>query len=226
MKCCRYSFLIFNFFIFIFLLTLIGCGHKSSEKPLPEGVERLYPGRFIKYSEQFRDNNPRHLAAAAEIGLKTRPHTRDEVASMKKSLREIKPCDYYVIDELTHSVPYLVPKAADELDRIGKGFTEILERNNMPLYRFRVTSVLRTDEDITKLQKGGNINSISNSAHCYGTTFDIAYNRFEKRSRTNDFTPDDNLKLVLGQALLNEQREGRIYVKYEWKQGCFHITCR
>lgn len=36
----------------------------------------------------------------------------------------------------------------------------------------------------------------------------------------------DNLKLVLGQVLLNEQRAGRIYVKYEWQQACFHITCR
>jgi hypothetical protein len=30
----------------------------------------------------------------------------------------------------------------------------------------------------------------------------------------------------LGQVLLNRQRRGRIYVKYEKKQSCFHITCR
>jgi hypothetical protein len=36
----------------------------------------------------------------------------------------------------------------------------------------------------------------------------------------------DNLKLVLGQVLLNEQRAGNIYVKYEKKQACFHITVR
>ena len=32
---------------------------------------------------------------------------------------------------------------------------------------------------------------------------------------------EDNLKLVLGQVLLNHQRAGKIYVKYEWKQILF-----
>lgn len=201
---------------------------KSSEIEAIHGTGKvkLYPGRPIKYSEMFRDNQPRHLAAAEAIGLKSRPHSRKEVESLQRQLREVKSNDNYVIDDLTHSVPYLVPKAADELNRIGKEFAEILSRNGMPHYRFRVTSILRTDEDIAKLQKSGNINSVTNSAHCYGTTFDIAYTHFDKHARTRDYTPDDNLKLVLGQVLLNEQRAGRIYIKYEWKQGCFHITVR
>jgi hypothetical protein len=37
---------------------------------------------------------------------------------------------------------------------------------------------------------------------------------------------EDNLKLVLGQVLLNHQRAGKIFVKYEAKQSCFHITVR
>jgi hypothetical protein len=127
---------------------------------------------------------------------------------------------------LTHSIPYLVPAAAAELERIGEGFADILQRNGLPHYRFYVTSVLRTQADVSFLQKSGNVNATSNSCHCYGTTFDLAYYRYDKVTRTNEYMHEDNLKLVLGQVLLNEQRAGRIYVKYEKKQACFHITVR
>jgi hypothetical protein len=85
---------------------------------------------------------------------------------------------------------------------------------------------LRTQEGIKRLQKSGNVNSVSKSCHCYGTTFDLAYMRYDKVTRTRDYMTEDNLKLVLGQVLLNHQRAGKIYVKYEWKQSCFHVTVR
>jgi hypothetical protein len=50
--------------------------------------------------------------------------------------------------------------------------------------------------------------------------------RYEKVTQTRDYMHEDNLKLVLGQVLLNHQRAGKIYVKYEAKQSCFHITVR
>ena len=89
-----------------------------------------------------------------------------------------------------------------------------------------MTSVLRTQEDIKYLQRSGNINSVTQSCHCYGTTFDLAYMRYDKVTRTREYMHEDNLKLVLGQVLLNHQRAGKIYVKYEWKQSCFHVTVR
>lgn len=213
-------------------VTLTSChrsekgGDEFHHHDIVEDNPVLYPGRSIPYAEKFRDNNHKHIAAAEAIGLKTRPQDRRQAETLKKQLREIHSTENYILDSLTHSVPYLVPKAAAELDSIGAGFAAILARNGLPHYRFRVTSVLRTDEDIKRLQKSGNINSVSNSAHCYGTTFDIAYLHYDKVTRTRDYVPEDNLKLVLGQVLLNEQRAGRVYVKYEWKQGCFHITAR
>ena len=131
-----------------------------------------------------------------------------------------------MVDDLTHSIPYLVPQAAAELESIGREFADILQRNGLPHYRFYVTSVLRTQHDVKHLQKSGNVNATTQSCHCYGTTFDLAYFRFDKVSKTREYMHQDNLKLVLGQVLLNEQRAGRIYVKYEWKQACFHITVR
>ena len=185
-----------------------------------------YPGRTFSYKDKFNDLQSRQHAVASQIGLPRPPKDRDDAASMKKKLREIKTTNNYIVDSLTHSVPYLIPSAARELDSIGAEWADILARNGLPHYRFYVTSVLRTEEDIRALQRSGNINSVTQSCHCYGTTFDLAYMRYDKVTRTRDYVHEDNLKLVLGQVLLNHQRAGKIYVKYEWKQSCFHITVR
>ena len=185
-----------------------------------------YQGRTFSYKDKFNDTQSKQLKAAEAIGLSAPLQSRQQVMQMRNALREIKTNDNYVVDSLTHSMPYLVPSAAAELDRIGEGFADILQRNGLPHYRFYVTSVLRTKDDVKRLQQSGNRNATDQSCHCYGTTFDLAYFRFEKVTQTREYMHQDNLKLVLAQVLLNEQRAGRIYVKYEYKQSCFHITVR
>lgn len=199
---------------------------KSEQVAVVEDTLVAYPGRTFSYKDKFCDTQAKQVRAAKAIGLKSPPQNRQEAAKMRGQLSLIKSNDNYVVDSLTHSIPYLVPAAARELERIGEGFAEILQRNGLPHYRFYVTSVLRTKDDVKHLQKSGNVNATSQSCHCYGTTFDLAYFRFDKVSRTREYMHQDNLKLVLGQVLLNEQRAGRIYVKYEYKQACFHITVR
>lgn len=200
-------------------------GHQTLDT-LVEDTMVSYPGRTFSYKDKFRDLQSKQEQAARALGLATPPLNRQEAAKMRSQLQLIKTNDHYIVDSLTHSIPYLVPAAAAELESIGREFADILQRNGLPHYRFYVTSVLRTKDDIKHLQKSGNINATTNSCHNYGTTFDLAYFRFNKVARTREYMHQDNLKLVLGQVLLNEQRAGRIYVKYEWKQACFHITVR
>jgi hypothetical protein len=207
------------------------CGTKSDTRnaksnTIVEDTMVSYPGRTFSYKDKFRDLQSKQEQAARAIGLSTPPQNRQQAAKMSSQLTQIKTNDYYIVDSLTHSIPYLVPAAAKELESIGAEFADILQRNNLPHYRFYVTSVLRTKEDIKQLQKSGNINATTNSCHNYGTTFDLAYFRFNKVTRTREYMHQDNLKLVLGQVLLNHQRAGKIYVKYEHKQACFHITVR
>lgn len=198
----------------------------ETEPVVIEDTLVAYPGRTFSYKDKFRDTQSKQVSAAKAIGLNTPPRNRQEAAKMGGQLSLIRSNNNYVVDSLTHSIPYLVPAAARELERIGEGFAEILQRNGLPHYRFYVTSILRTKDDVKHLQKSGNVNATSQSCHCYGTTFDLAYFRFDKVSQTREYMHQDNLKLVLGQVLLNEQRAGRIYVKYEYKQACFHITVR
>ena len=217
----------------IVLITCRRCGRSETiaetqkqNVQQPKGNLVRYPGRTFRYKDKFNDLQTKQHAVASKIGLPRPPKDREDAKSMRKSLVEIKTNRNYIVDDLTHSVPYLIPSAKKELDAIGEEWADILARNGLPHYRFYVTSVLRTQEDVKWLQRSGNVNSTTQSCHCYGTTFDLAYMRYEKVTDTPDYMTEDNLKLVLGQVLLNHQRAGKIYVKYEWKQSCFHITVR
>ncbi|MDR3062441.1 MAG: DUF5715 family protein [Dysgonamonadaceae bacterium] len=176
------------------------------------------------YNRDFNDLNDLHLMAAKKIGINP-PATRDEIEKIKKELREIKSSKTYEVEELKHSIPYLVPKAADLLDVIGKNFRDSLEHLNSPNYKLIVTSLTRTDEDITKLSSR-NLNSSANSAHVYATTFDISWARYTKDDRKKTEITPDQLKMVLASVLRDLKKEGKCYVKHERKQGCFHITVK
>ena len=159
--------------------------HSPSPSPSPSPRIVAYNGRPFSYKKAFADRNDKHLAAAAQIGLKVGPANRAAAEKMSGQLRLIQSTPNYIVEELTHSLPYLVPTAAARLDSIGAEFADILARNGLPHHRFRVTSVLRSQEDIRRLQRC-NSNSIPNSAHNYGTTFDIAYWHYEKVTPTKD----------------------------------------
>ena len=125
-------------------------------------------------------------------------------------------------------MPYLVPKAQQLLNTIAINFLDSLHRKGLPLHRPIVSSVLRTVDDVARLQQG-NKNATTNSCHSYGTTIDITYHRFQPLSsstRHNVTRYDDELKYVLAQVLFDLRRQGRCYVKYEHKQACFHLTVR
>ena len=85
-----------------------------------------YPGRTFSYKDKFRDTQAKQEQAAKALGLSTPPKNRQEAARMRSQLSLIKSNDNYIVDSLTHSIPYLVPAAAAELERIGEGFADIL----------------------------------------------------------------------------------------------------
>jgi hypothetical protein len=178
-------------------------------------------------NEWFNDRNKRQLGAAKTVGLKQPLKSREELDGVMSQLVKISATESYKIDKLTHSVPYLTPGGKRLLDMLGKEFTKNLEQRSLGSYRFIVTSVLRTDEDVRGLQKSGNVNASKTSAHCYATTFDITYVRFDETGGVlSNKASKSELKRALMDALRKLQLEGKCYVKYEVKQKCFHITTR
>ena len=187
-----------------------------------EAREIIYYTPRMAYAKVFNDVNDTHLDKAKAIGLKKIPEKRDAINTSQ--LVQIADSDFLVLDNLRYSVPYLTNGAARELNHIARAFHDSLARKQFPLYKLVVSSVLRTEEDVTRLRKSGNPNASDNSAHCYGTTFDITYTRYHRDVETDEFMQPFELTKVLAEVLRDEKSAGRILAKYEKKEHCFHIT--
>ncbi len=213
---------IFSIRITVCLAICFSCLFYACDKKEREPLKSI---RYIgSYNRDFNDLNEAHLGAAGAIGVS--PVTsRDEAEHLKKKLKEVKNCDCYEVEELKHSIPYLVPKAFDLLNKIGENFSDSLKNLNAPDYKLYVTSIMRTKDDIKSLRKR-NGNSTENSAHMYGTTFDISWARYLKNSNDTLELAPEQLKMVLASVLRDLKKENQCFVKHERKQGCFHITAR
>ena len=210
---------------FCLMVTFISCKEKDMSMKMNE--PRNIKG-VISYKRSFGDLNDTHMAAAKKIGIKPLKD-REAAEKLGGKVMEIKNGDFYQVDSLTHSIPFLVPKASALLDSIGANFLDSLENKGLNPNQVIVTSVLRTQDDVKKLRRV-NGNASANSVHMFGTTFDISYKRFFKvedpDGRPMQDVRDDTLKLVLSEVLRDLKKKDMCYVKYELKQGCFHITAR
>lgn len=180
------------------------------------------------FRTSFPDLNDVQLTTAQRLGI---PHIadRDEAARRKDALVYVGDNPFYEVQPLTHSIPYLIPRAATLLTEISRAFIDSLASKGYPFHKLVVTSVLRTQNDIQKLRRV-NVNASENSCHQYGTTFDITYNRFV-RVQDPDLPKQEptwgvTLKSILAEVLEDQRQMGTCYVKYEHKQACFHITAR
>lgn len=213
-------------FLLITGLTLTsGCKKKDMSLKLNE--PRNIRG-VVSYKRSFPDLNDKHLKVAEAVGI--RPlEDREEAESMKEKLTYITDNEFYVVDSLTHSIPYLVPRASALLDTIGSNFLDSLAAKGLNPNQVIVTSVLRTQSDVKRLHRR-NGNASANSAHCFGATFDVSWKRFKKvedeNGRPLQDVGSDTLKLVLSEVLRDLRQAEKCYIKYELKQGCFHITAR
>ena len=217
---------VFCAFVLASAFTFVSCGgdkDMSMKMNEPRNIRGV-----ISYKRSFGDLNDVQLKAAKKIGI--RPiQSRKEAENIDDLLIQIDSCELYDIDKLTHSIPFLVPEANDLLDIIGKNFQDSLNNKGLNPNKVIVTSVLRTKDDVKRLRRS-NGNASMNSCHCYGTTFDISWKRFRKiedpDGRPMQDVRWDTLKLVLSEVLRDLRKADKCYVKYELKQGCFHITAR
>lgn len=212
--------------------TIAGCGNdkpSAAENGDPLAAQAASSGspmhisaeRIGKLAEVFNDSNHAQLPHAQRLGIDPIYNLKDAYFT-KRPVVEVSTNEYYFVDTLMHSVPFLVPEAEALLSDIGKAFIDSLSARGLSGYRVRVTSLLRTASSVRKLRRV-NGNATENSTHQYATTFDIAYNRFDCTDTTK-FVEQERLKNILGSVLADKRGEGRCLVKYERKSPCFHIT--
>lgn len=177
------------------------------------------------FGNTFPDQNDVQLLAANKYGVSP-VQNRDEAEHSKGKLVYVGSNPYFYVDKLNNSIPYLVPRASVLLQDIGKAYFDSLQIKGIPLHKIIVTSILRTKDDVAKLRTR-NSNATENSCHLYGTTFDVCYNRYktvQTASEPRREVRNDSLKWVLSEVLRDMRQANRCLVKYEVKQGCFHIT--
>ncbi len=180
------------------------------------------------YKRSFPDLQSVQIEAARKYGVPP-VSDREEAERRKSGLVYVGSSPYYAIDKrMNASIPYLVPRASRLLQTIGRNYLDSLSAKGVPLHKVIVSSVLRTEADVARLVRR-NSNASDQSCHRFGTTFDICYNRYETVSPPGEkrrAVSTDTLKWVLAEVLRDMRQSQRCYIKYEVKQGCFHITTR
>ncbi|HOL50081.1 MAG TPA: DUF5715 family protein [bacterium] len=208
--------------------------------------------RFFLNASEVKDLrimvNDYHVEVAQKLGV---PGLIDDEAvsqaAKEGKLVSLKENRYWRIKELKDSLAYVTPDTIKLLNLIGERFQKNLKKQNLPLYRFTISSVLRTQQAQEKLVRKNRNATRNISSHQFGTTVDILFTEFEytadhqftfaclsKYKERPEFRKKEFdelasiygqcLKTILAKTLLDLQKEGICYVIYERRQPVFHVT--
>ncbi len=195
--------------VFQLVKTVISQFTRQAEAPM---VTREYITPTVEfngnYKSTFDDIQEVQINAATSNGISPL-RTASEITSLTRDRRLIEVGNDSNYD-CQADYPYLVPMAAELLEEVRKRYQEAAGEDK----QLRLTGCLRTIESVKGLKRW-NRNSVENSCHLYGTTFDISYSQMTMNERR-----------ALGQVLYELQQAEYCYVKFERKQPCFHVTVR
>lgn len=195
--------------------------NESDNPAESKSLKRLRLRNIGRLAEVFNDSNHRHLSYAESLGISPIVSVRDAYRTRRPVIRIVSN-EFYEVDSLIHSLPYLVPESAALLEEIGRNFTDSLKSRGAGGYRIKVTSLLRTPATVRSLRRV-NINATETSTHQYGTTFDLSYTHFHNFGNSPEIH-DGDLKNLLAEVLLDLRDRKRCLVKFERKSACFHVT--
>ena len=154
--------------IIITSTSLAGCKKKDMSLKLNE--PRNIKG-VISYRRTFGDLNEAHLNIAQAIGIAPIA-SRKDAENMKEKLHHIETNDLYKVDS-SHT-PSLSDSECSTIARYHRQqFPRFAYGKGLNPNKVIVTSVLRTQDDVKRLRRR-NGNASANSAHFYGTTFDVS----------------------------------------------------
>ncbi|MCX6293905.1 MAG: DUF5715 family protein [Sphingobacteriales bacterium] len=162
----------------------------------------------------FNDGINAHEKAYKHEGIKEQKTDEGLIQLGKKNiLKSIESNEFYVVQDLTHSQPLLLPKAIDFINELSILYQQKCTEKNIDYVRYEITSVSRSIASLKRLEKV-NENAIDNSPHLRGKTFDMSWREFGENK--------DQLKLFTS-ALYELKNQKKCFVKFE-RNGCLHIT--
>ena len=176
------------------------------------------------YHLKLKDGQGSYIKSASRNGISKCDNKNDLLKNSK--LIKIENSKFFIIDNLTHSYPYLTEDGRNLLNKIGRGFNLKISNSDLEDTKFIVTSLTRTTESINRLQKSGNKNSNKQRAHLYGECIDITYKRFSNRFVNLKPCHLNYLKEVLAGVLYDLKKNKKCWAITEKRQPCFHVVCR
>lgn len=180
-------------------------------------------------TDKLNDLNEIQIVHAQKNGLKKPFATNAEFDSLKGELVRnyillpVTENRFYQLKSLTHSQAYLIPEAIDMLNEIGYRFQKRLAEKKYHNYRFRITSLLRTEETQSNLSHRNGNATKSKSCHLYGTTVDISYKNFYD-TNLDSITSRMEAVTTITKVLMEMRKECKFLCVRERHQSCFHIT--
>lgn len=192
-----------------------------------------------------------HLQAARRLGVGRVSGATDlERLVAEGRLVPLGDTPHYYVQDLDYSVAYVTPDLARLLETIGERFHAGLRTHGLPLYRYCVSSVLRTAENQQALRAINPNAARGVSAHEFGTTLDVVIHKYAYLNRPEDRLPPSpyaflnerleamrvqrysalgyrywqELQGILGRVLIEMQDEGKALVLLEREQPVFHLT--
>jgi hypothetical protein len=205
---------------------------------------RAKPLTAREVAELRQDKNAEQVATAQSLGI--RAGGQAEIERLERAGRLVALGDsteWWVLRDMDHSVPYVIPDAKAMLAELGRRFQARLARLGLPPYRLKVTSALRTADTQEDLRKINTYASRTVSSHEFGTTMDVSHERFavpahlrtagtgaeEMEADSLEAIGKENAKAMqaeLGRAILEMRSEGLLYVMMENLQPVYHMTVR
>lgn len=178
------------------------------------------------YSRKLTDRVPDYSAAAKLTGIERCMNEGDISEKVSSGqLLKIREGRDYLIEDLTHSYPYLTRDGKKLLNEIGRRFREKVGKDGLKGSRFIITSMTRTAESIRTLGRT-NTNASDNSPHLNGNAFDISYARFSIRKFEVTECDKWYMKEALAEVIWQLRNEKKCWATYEKQQGCFHVVAR
>lgn len=206
--------------------------------------ERAKPLTAREVAELRLDRNAEQIAVARELGVRAGGDAAVQALLRQGRLVELPDStEHWILRDMDHSVAYATPDARAMLVELGRRFHARLDRLGLPRYRFKVTSVLRTDETQAALRRVNANASRVVSAHEFGTTVDISHERFavpapndarrtprELRQLREEMLEEVGkehsraLQAELGRAVDEMKAQGALLVMMEDQQPVYHMT--
>jgi hypothetical protein len=202
--------------------------------------------RAREVAELRQDRNAEQIAVARRLGLRAAGDAEIErLVSEDRLVALGDSTEYWVLRPMEHSVPYVTPDTRALLEEIGRRFHARLDSVGLPRYRMKFTSALRTAERQAALRRVNSNASATVSAHEFGTTVDISYERFAApvdavQESAGATDPRETLRVVmldslgvkhgaalraeLGRAIASLRDEGALHVMMENTQTVYHMT--